>query len=168
MWTAVGAGMAPPVESGVTAGVRLTWIPATRQLRYAATVYGAPAGDVLSTHLHRGAPGEVGPVLLALSGPGAARAAGTLTLTAAERDALESGVLYFAVHTRQHRNGAARVQIDWPARRRAVTDRAPAGVVSFVLDHAGRRFDRPCTNRIPARPELPCPDATSSSRVSRR
>ena len=114
-WTAVGAGMAPPVESGVTAGVRLTWTPATRQLRYAATVYGAPAGDVLFTHLHRGAPGEVGPVVLALSGPSVTRAAGTLTLTAAERDDLESGALYFNVHTRQHRNGAARVQIDWLA-----------------------------------------------------
>ena len=99
----------------MTAAVRLTWTPATRQLRYAATVYGAPAGDVLFTHLHRGAPGEVGPVVLPLSGPGVTRASGTLTLTAAERDDLESGALYFAVHTRQHRNGAARVQIDWPA-----------------------------------------------------
>ncbi len=114
-WTAAGAALAPPVESGVTAGVRLTWTPATRQLRYAATVYGAPAGEVLFMHLHRGAPGEVGPVVLELSGPGAARASGALTLTAAERDGLESGGLYFDVHTREHRNGAARVRIDWPA-----------------------------------------------------
>ena len=114
-WTAAGAAAAPPVESGVTAGVRLTWTPATRQLRYAATVYGAPAGQVLFAHLHRGVPGEVGPVVLELSGPGAARASGTLTLSAAERDDFESGGLYFDVHTREHRNVAARVQIDWPA-----------------------------------------------------
>ena len=114
-WTAAGAAAAPPVASGVTAGVRLTWTPATRQLRYAATVYGAPAGDVLFTHLHRGAPGEVGPVVLELSGPGAARASGTLTLSAAERDDFESGKLYFDAHTREHRHAAARVQIDWPA-----------------------------------------------------
>ena len=114
-WTAAGAAAAPPVESGVTARVPLTWTPATRQLRYAVTVYGVPAGDVLFTHLHRGAPGEVGPVVRELSGPGAGRASGTLTLSAAERDDLESGALYFGVHTRQHRHGAARAQIDWPA-----------------------------------------------------
>ncbi len=113
-WTASGAEAAPPVESGVTAGVRVTWTPATRQLRYAASVYGTPAGDLLFTHLHRGVPGEVGPVVRELSGAGVARTSGTLTLSAAERDAFESGALYFDVHTREHRNGAARVQIDRP------------------------------------------------------
>ena len=113
-WTASGAEAAPPVESGVTASVRVTWTPATRQLRYAATVYGAAAGDVLFTHLHRGAPGEVGPVVRELSGAGVARTSGTLTLSAAERDAFEARSLYFDVHTREHRNGAARVQIDRP------------------------------------------------------
>ena len=79
------------------------------------TVYGARDGDVLFTHLHRGAPGEVGPVVLVLSAAGGARASGTLTLTAAERDAFEAGTLYFDVHTRAHRTGAARVQVEGTA-----------------------------------------------------
>ena len=110
-WTATGAALAPPADTGVSARARFTWNPATRQLRYAVTVYGARDDDVLFTHLHRGAPGEVGPVVLVLSGADAARASGTLTLTAAERDAFEAGDLYFDVHTRAHRNGAARVQV---------------------------------------------------------
>ena len=99
----------------MSARARFTWNPATRQLRYAVTVYGARDDDVLFTHLHRGAPGEVGPVLLVLSGGDTARASGTLTLTAAERDAFEAGTLYFDVHTRAHRTGAARVQVEGAA-----------------------------------------------------
>ena len=111
-WTATGAALAPPADTGVSARARFTWNPATRQLRYAVTVYGARDDDVLFTHLHRGAPGEVGPVLLVLSAAGGGRASGTLTLTAAERDAFETGSLYFDVHTRAHRTGAARVQVE--------------------------------------------------------
>ena len=118
-WTAAAARAG---ETGVTSRVRLTWTPATRRLRYALTVYGVRPGDVLATHLHRAArPGAVGPVLLPLSGPGAARASGALTLTAAQRDALESDALYFEVHTRRHRAGAARVRIAWPADAAAET-----------------------------------------------
>ena len=113
-WTATPAALATPADTGVTAQVRFTWQPATRQLRYAVTVFGVRDGDVLAAHLHRGAPGEVGPVVLVLPVGGGTRASGTLTLTAAERDAFESGALYFAVHTREHRTGAARVQIDPP------------------------------------------------------
>ena len=120
-WTTAAAA-ARVGEIGVTSRVRLTWTPATRRLRYALTVYGVRPDDVLATHLHRAArPGAVGPVLLPLSGPGAARASGALTLTAAQRDALESGALYFVVHTRRHRVGAARVRIAWPADAAAET-----------------------------------------------
>ena len=116
-WTATPAALATPADTGVTARVRFAWRPATRQLRYAVTVFGASDGDVLSAHLHRGAPGEVGPVVLVLPIGGSTRASGTLTLTAAERDAFESGALYFVVRTREHRTGAARVQIDAPGAR---------------------------------------------------
>lgn len=113
-WTATPAALATTADTGVTARARFAWRPATRQLRYAVTVFGATGDDVLSAHLHRGAPGEVGPVVLVLPIGGSTRASGTLTLTAAERDAFESGALYFDVHTREHRNGAARVQVDAP------------------------------------------------------
>ena len=111
-WTATSAALATPADTGVTARVRFAWRPATRQLRYAVTVFGVSDDDVLSAHLHRGAPGEVGPVVLVLPAGGNTRASGTLTLTAAERDAFESGALYFVVRTREHRTGAARVQIE--------------------------------------------------------
>lgn len=51
-------------------------------------------------------------MVLVLPIGGSTRASGTLTLTAAERDAFESGALYLVVRTREHRTGAARVQID--------------------------------------------------------
>ena len=111
-WTATGAALPAPADTGISARARFAWDPATRRLRYAVTVFGARGDDVLFTHLHRGAPGEVGPVMLVLSGADAARSSGTLTLTAAERDAFEAGDLYFDVHTRAHRTGAARVQIE--------------------------------------------------------
>ena len=111
-WTATGAALAPPADTGVSARARFTWDPATRRLRYAVTVFGARGDDVLFTHLHRGAPGEVGPVVLVLSAAAGSRASGALTLTAAERDAFEAGDLYFDVHTREHRTGAARVQVE--------------------------------------------------------
>ena len=114
-WTATGAALAPPADTGVSARARFTWDPATRRLRYAVTVFGAPGDDVLFTHLHRGAPGEVGPVVLVLSAAAGSRASGALTLTAAERDAFEAGDLYFDVHTREHRTGAARVQVEGPS-----------------------------------------------------
>ena len=116
-WTATPAALATPADTGVTARVRFAWRPATRQLRYAVTVFGVRGEDVLSAHLHRGAPGETGPVVLVLPVTGNTRASGTLTLTAAQRDAFESGALYFVVRTREHRTGAARVQIDTPGAR---------------------------------------------------
>jgi hypothetical protein len=46
-----------------------------------------------------------------LSQPGAARADGRLTLGRDEQTALEQGLLYFDVHTRQHPEGVARAQV---------------------------------------------------------
>ena len=90
----------PPIETDVTAAVRFTWIPATRELRYATSVNGVHDDDVLFMHLHRGEMGEVGPVVVTFPRTATARSSGTVTLTAAQRDAFESGELYFNVHTR--------------------------------------------------------------------
>ena len=111
-WVATGAGHVPPVDTDVTARVRFTWTPANRELRYSTRLYGVRDDDVLFMHLHRAEAGDVGPVAVTLSKTGTARSSGTVTLTAAQRDAFELGTLYFDAHTRDHLPGIVRVQLD--------------------------------------------------------
>jgi Asp-tRNA(Asn)/Glu-tRNA(Gln) amidotransferase A subunit family amidase len=110
-WVATGADQVPPVETGATARVRLTWNAATGELGYDARVYGVLNDDVLFMHLHRAEPGAAGPVVVALSRPGEARRTGTIVLTRPQRIAFEAGELYFDAHTRDHLTGLVRAQV---------------------------------------------------------
>lgn len=107
-------GLVPPAETGVTARARLSLETRTNELRYAASVFGVRDADVLSLHLHRRGENGNGPVVSILGGPRRARAASTLVLSPRDRRDLESGELYFDVHTRQHAGGAARGAVELP------------------------------------------------------
>ena len=111
-YVAIGADHVPPVDTPITARVRLAWNPVSGMLRYDASAYGVLDQDMLFMHLHRGSADEVGPVSVLLSRPGDARVSGTVALTSAQRVAFEAGELYFDVHTRDHLSGAARAQIE--------------------------------------------------------
>ena len=110
-WAATGAEHVPPVDTEVTAHLKLDWNPVTSQLNYDAQAAGLDAAEVLFMHLHRAESGSVGPVSVILSGRGELRASGVVRLTLAQQSAFESGALYFDVHTTRHLTGAVRAQI---------------------------------------------------------
>ncbi len=113
-WVATGAGHVPPVDTEVTARLRLDWNPVTSQLDYDAEVSGVEDADVLFMHLHRAESGGVGPVSVILSGRGEARTSGVVRLNAAQQMALDSGAFYFDVHTSEHLSGVVRAQVARP------------------------------------------------------
>ncbi len=113
-WVATGAEHVPPVDSEVTARLRVDWNSATAQLSYDARILGVPEAQVLFMHLHRAEAGHNGPVSVILSGRGELRSSGVVTLTPAQRMALGSGALYFDAHTTKHLAGVVRAQIALP------------------------------------------------------
>ena len=113
-WVATGAEHVPPVDSEVTARLRVDWNSATAQLSYDGRILGVPEAQVLFMHLHRAEAGHNGPVSVILSGRGELRSSGVVTLTPAQRMALGSGALYFDAHTTKHLAGVVRAQIALP------------------------------------------------------
>ena len=111
---ASGADHVPPLDTDVTARLQLDWNPVTAQLSYDAQISGVPDADVLFMHLHRAESGSVGPVSVILSRRGEARTSGVVKLTAAQQMALDSGALYFDVHTTGHLGGVVRAQVVQP------------------------------------------------------
>ncbi len=84
--------------------------PNTRQMVAAVTTSGI-AGT--SAHIHQGALGVAGPIIVPLvsSGPGSSVWLARATLTAEQYDALRAGNLYFNVHSVAFPNGEIRGQI---------------------------------------------------------
>ena len=108
---ATAAELSPPGSSPAVARGSFTFDPTRNTLAYRVEAVGVAAEDVHAIALHRGGAGERGPVIDRLAGPGVAEAAGTLELSAAEREALLAGELYLQLYTRDHPAGAARGQV---------------------------------------------------------
>ena len=68
-------------------------------------------GNAIAAHIHTGAPGSPGPVVLALCGPCSSPASGTGNLTDAALQALEAGTAYVNVHTPTNPAGEIRGQL---------------------------------------------------------
>ena len=113
-WVASGADHIPPIDTDATARLQLDWNPVTAQLSYDAQISGVPDADVLFMHLHHAESGSVGPVSVIHSRRGEARTSGVVKLTAAQQMALDSGALYFDVHTTEHLGGVVRAQVVQP------------------------------------------------------
>jgi Asp-tRNA(Asn)/Glu-tRNA(Gln) amidotransferase A subunit family amidase len=86
----------------------------TGTLSYDVTVSALPAEQVHAVNLQRVEEGDTGPVVHRLAGPGARAAAGVVTLTPAEREALLLGRLYLSVYTTAHPTGAVRAPLVIP------------------------------------------------------
>jgi len=93
-----GADIAGRFVYDVTAGT----------LTFDVAVSGVPAERVHAVNLQTVVDGRIGPIVHRISGPGVAAAAGVLTLSSAERDALLKGRLYASVFTAAHPGGAVR------------------------------------------------------------
>ena len=68
-------------------------------------------GNAIAAHIHTGAVGSPGPVVLALCGPCTSPGSGTGTLTAAALEALMAGNAYVNVHTQTNPGGEIRGQL---------------------------------------------------------
>jgi CHRD domain len=69
------------------------------------------SGNAIAAHIHTGAVGSPGPVVLALCGPCTSPASGTGALTQAALDAIQAGTAYVNVHTPTNPAGEIRGQL---------------------------------------------------------
>lgn len=99
---------------GEEARAALTLRPTTGEMVFRVRVLGVPAEEAHAVTLHQGAPGEDGPVLHRLLGPGETEGSGTLRLSASEWEALGEGRLFLRFFTRDRPTGAGRVQLTPP------------------------------------------------------
>ncbi|HSC91537.1 MAG TPA: CHRD domain-containing protein [Gaiellaceae bacterium] len=68
-------------------------------------------GPAVAAHIHTGAPGQPGPVVVPLCGPCSSPAGGTATVDAALLSAIQGGQAYVNVHTPANRAGEIRAQL---------------------------------------------------------
>ena len=69
------------------------------------------SGRAIAAHIHRGAPGKAGPVIVPLCAPCRSGARGQATVGAGVLDALETGRAYVNVHTVRNKAGEVRGQL---------------------------------------------------------
>ena len=111
---AVGAEQVPPVSTEATATTGFTFDVVRSELRYDLAVTGLSGDDVWMAHIHRGALGTNGPVLLEVSIGNGTTGSGVLKLAGRDRRDLDAGELYLSIHTRAHPAGALRGQLELP------------------------------------------------------
>ena len=69
------------------------------------------SGKAAAAHIHKGKAGVSGPVLVTLCGPCKSPVSKTVTVTSAQRNAIEHGATYVNVHTPKNLGGEIRGQI---------------------------------------------------------
>jgi hypothetical protein len=95
------AGLFRATVAGSGASARLRW----------RLTFGRLSGKAVAAHVHRGARGTAGPVLVPLCGPCRSGQSGSARLTAAAAAALASGRAYVNVHTARNPAGEIRGQL---------------------------------------------------------
>lgn len=90
--------------------------PTRRTLAYSVSVNGVPPTRIYSVSIDRSAAAKKGPVIRAISGPGTARATGTLKLGEVERRDLLDGKLALVVYTTDQPRGAIKATMVLPDR----------------------------------------------------
>jgi hypothetical protein len=73
--------------------------------------FGHLTGQATAAHIHMGAKGRSGPVIVALCGPCKSGATGTTKVSAAVIKTIEGGGAYVNVHTAKNPNGEIRGQV---------------------------------------------------------
>jgi hypothetical protein len=115
--TVMNAAQEVPAPSGDVSNARGTFAASvTKSDSGGASVswqlaFSGLTGAAGAAHIHTGAPGSPGPVVLALCGPCQSPLTGTGNLTEAALDALERGNAYVNVHTAANGPGEIRGQI---------------------------------------------------------
>jgi CHRD domain len=114
--TVMNASQEVPAPTGDTAGARGTFTAAVTKSDTGAAVtwelsFSGLTGNAIAAHIHTGATGSPGPVVLGLCGPCQSPLSGTGNLTQAALDAIQSGNAYVNVHTPTNTAGEIRGQL---------------------------------------------------------
>ncbi|HYF62795.1 MAG TPA: S8 family serine peptidase, partial [Herpetosiphonaceae bacterium] len=128
--TILGANEVPATNSTAKGTAELTYDDATSTLSYTVQLTGITPSDA---HIHRGAAGANGAVVVALTSTGPSSYAGSTVLTAADEALLRSGGLYLNFHTGTFPGGEIRGQ---------VTGLKGEGMVVGIID-TGINHDHP-------------------------
>ncbi len=126
--TPLDAAQEVPVPSGNVAGARGTFTATAdaegggASLAWQLTFNGL-TGPANAAHIHTGARGQSGPVVVPLCGPCQSPASGNATANAGVVEALEAGTAYVNVHTAQNGPGEIRGQVGITANANATLTR---------------------------------------------
>ena len=101
-----------PKPAGVPAGAKGTFTGTLKgkKLTFRLT-FAHLSGKAMAAHIHKGRAGTMGPVLVTLCGPCKSPVTKTVTVTSAQRDAIEHKATYVNVHTAKNAGGEIRGQI---------------------------------------------------------
>ncbi len=114
--TVMNAAQEVPAPTGDVSGARGAFTATVTKSDSGASVawqlsFSGLTGNAVAAHIHQGAPGTPGSVVLALCGPCQSPLSGTGNLTQAALDALEAGDAYVNVHTPTNGAGEIRGQL---------------------------------------------------------
>jgi CHRD domain len=114
--TVMNAAQEVPAPSGDVSNARGTFAASITKSDSGASIswqlaFSGLTGNAGAAHIHSGAAGSPGPVVLALCGPCQSPLTGTGNLTEAVLDAIEAGNAYVNVHTAQNGPGEIRGQL---------------------------------------------------------
>jgi hypothetical protein len=138
-----GAQETPPTASTGTGLAVLTLDASKTHLTYDLAVSGLT--DITASHIHRGATGVAGPIVIPITAGPFSYATATVAVTPDEVDDLLSGNMYVNVHTAANPGGEIRGQIGLPdpktyialvngAQETPPTDSTAKGIGLFTLD----------------------------------
>lgn len=113
-----GQNQVPAVDTQGTGTADFRYNPTTRKLSWSVS-YSGLSSPVIGAHIHSGAAGANGKVLVSLTKKGATAnpspIKGSATLTEDQAKELMSGNTYVNIHTDMHKSGEIRGQITPPA-----------------------------------------------------
>ena len=114
--TVMNAAQEVPSPTGAVSNARGTFSATVTKSDTGASVtwqlsFNGLTGNANAAHIHTGAVGSPGPVVLALCGPCSSPASGTGALTQAALDAIQAGTAYVNVHTTTNAPGEIRGQL---------------------------------------------------------
>jgi hypothetical protein len=110
--TLTGPAETPPTDSKGTGTVDATYDDATKTLGWTIN-YSGLTGPALAAHFHGpAAAGTAAPIEVPLTGSLDSPIKGSATLTDAQAKDLTAGMMYFNIHTAEHKPGEIRGQME--------------------------------------------------------
>ena len=107
-----GSTETPPNDSKGTGTVEATYDTATKMLTWTID-YSGLSGPATAAHFHGPAPvGKPAPIEVPIKGALGSPIKGSATLTETEAKNLEDGMMYFNIHTAEHKPGEIRGQME--------------------------------------------------------